>query len=197
MLQLTQARSCVLARAVPAAHALVPCSARSPVWPLCRPQRRRPVPLQPSLGDVLLCLLSALGAAQQMMRTSASLAARQLSLGPWRGNEDAAAGESAGNSLGVGTATLYKRSRCLPAAAAAACRGAGSGREAHTCAAHAVGAPERHALCGSDGPMCAHPGPTAALQVRTVRRRWTPRPWRWQTASPWCCTASPPPLGTA
>lgn len=46
---------------------------------------------QPGLGDVLLCLLGALGATQQLMRVTASLVPRQLSLGPWRGNGDAAA----------------------------------------------------------------------------------------------------------
>lgn len=64
---------------------------------------------QPSLGDVLLCLLSALGAAQQMMRTSASLAARQLSLGPWRGNGDAAAGPHGSPPLDAPAVALADR----------------------------------------------------------------------------------------
>ncbi|PSC68145.1 Nucleoporin Ndc1-Nup isoform A [Micractinium conductrix] len=46
---------------------------------------------QPGLGEVLLCLLGALGATQQLLRSAASLAPRQLTLGPWRGNGDCAA----------------------------------------------------------------------------------------------------------
>ena len=47
-------------------------------------------PVQPGLGEVLLSLLSALGAAQQLQRSAAALAPRQLPLGPWRGDGDAA-----------------------------------------------------------------------------------------------------------
>ena len=50
--------------------------------------------LQPGLGDMLLCLLGTLGATQQLLRSTASLAPRQLSLGPWRGNSDSAASAS-------------------------------------------------------------------------------------------------------
>lgn len=117
ILQLTQASGGTAhAHAV---HASVSCSSRRragahrtrraalrthpwPALPACLPRhwhhaagpllRLCSVPVQPSLGDVLLCLLSALGAAQQMMRSCASLAPRQLSLGPWRGSGDAAAG---------------------------------------------------------------------------------------------------------
>lgn len=39
---------------------------------------------------MLLCLLGTLGATQQLLRATASLAPRQLSLGPWRGDGDAA-----------------------------------------------------------------------------------------------------------
>lgn len=45
---------------------------------------------QPGLGEVLVCLLGTLGATQQLMRSTASLAPRQLSAGPWRGDGDAA-----------------------------------------------------------------------------------------------------------
>jgi hypothetical protein len=47
--------------------------------------------LQPGLGDVLLCLLGTLGATQQLLRATASLSTRHLSLGPWRGTGDAPA----------------------------------------------------------------------------------------------------------
>ncbi|KAI3429377.1 hypothetical protein D9Q98_005472 [Chlorella vulgaris] len=46
---------------------------------------------QPGLAEVLMCLLGTLGATQQLMRSTASLAPRQLSLGPWRGDGNAAA----------------------------------------------------------------------------------------------------------
>lgn len=54
---------------------------------------------QPGLGEVLLSLLGALGAAQQLQRSAASLAPRQLALGPWRGDGDAA--PSSGAQLGL------------------------------------------------------------------------------------------------
>lgn len=47
--------------------------------------------VQPGLAEVLMCLLGTLGATQQLMRSTASLAPRQLSLGPWRGDGNAAA----------------------------------------------------------------------------------------------------------
>ncbi|KAL4434686.1 hypothetical protein ABPG77_002809 [Micractinium sp. CCAP 211/92] len=61
---------------------------------------------QPCLGDVLLCLLSALGAAQQLVRSSASLAPRQISLGPWRGNGDATVGSHSSPPLDAAAVAL-------------------------------------------------------------------------------------------
>ena len=106
--------------------------------------------LQPGLGDVLMCLLGTLGATQQLLRSTASLTPRQLSLGPWRGNSDSAASASEFHSLSAGHAAAGLR---LPALAHVA-----------VCACRLLGCCSKHALCCAVSPPAspshAPPPPT-------------------------------------
>ena len=83
-------------RPLPPTAASLPCRPALPAAHLAHPSPLR----QPGLGEVLLCLLGSLAAAQHLLRSAASLGPRQLWLGPWRGDGDAAPYAGAGRGAG-------------------------------------------------------------------------------------------------